>query len=58
MTPAWRDPHYISAHQLRQFEAHEQTIRDRERDRERRRMQPLMNVDRDRKSDDFEGAME
>jgi hypothetical protein len=58
MGPAWRDPHFISEQKLRQFETHEQTIRDRERDRERRRMQPLMAVDRERFSDDFEGCTE
>lgn len=36
--PAWRDPLYVDALRLRQFEAHEQTIRLRERARERRRL--------------------
>jgi len=58
MTPAWRDPSFISAWRLRQFEAHEEAIRKRERDRERRRFQPLMPVDRERMSDDFEGCTE
>lgn len=56
--PTWRDPRYASADRIRQFEEHEATIRQRERDREHRRMQPLMPTDRHKPSEDFEGAME
>jgi hypothetical protein len=39
-TPAWIT--FMSPLQLRQLAAHEQAIRDMERARERRRMEPLM----------------
>lgn len=57
--PVWSDPRYMTAQRLRQLEAHEEQIRQRERDREWRRMQPLMHVnDSERWSDDFLGCVE
>ena len=40
--PAWLDPRYMSEAKLRQLAAHEETIRERERARARRRLQALM----------------
>ena len=59
MVPVWRDPAFCPAYRVRQFELHEQEIRDRERARERRRFQALLPVDdSERWSDDFEGCVE
>lgn len=55
--PAWRDPRYATEDHVRQFEAHEEEIRRRERARERRRVLAMLVNPEPKEDPDFPGCV-